>query len=86
MTVAIELTDAQRQALRFLRSYVEANDNMPTAKTISEHFGWTSVNAGYDVLVRLEKKGCLERLAGQAGWRFVRERTCISSKEETACQ
>lgn len=69
----IALTDAQRQALQFLRRYVAANDNMPTAKAVSEHFGWTSVNAGYDVLVRLAKKGYIERLAGQVGWRFVRQ-------------
>jgi SOS-response transcriptional repressor LexA len=83
---AVELTDQQHRALAFLRSYVAANDNMPTAKTVSEHFGWTSVNAGYDVLVRLAKKGYIERLAGQVGWRFVRTAAGATQQGGTACQ
>lgn len=84
--LAVDLTDQQHRALAFLRSYVAANDNMPTAKTLSKHFGWNSANAGYDVLVRLAKKGYIERLAGQVGWRFVRATTRSAQQGGTACQ
>lgn len=74
------LTAKQAAVLDFMREYEAANDNMPTQKVIADHFGFASQNAVVEVVQTLVRKNYLERLAGQVGFRFVREKPCAAAQ------
>lgn len=71
MTTA--LTTKQAELLAFLRTFEAENDSFPTDRVIAEHFGWASINAAFEHMRALAKKGEIERNA-QGGWRFARTR------------
>lgn len=74
------LTAKQSAVLDFMREYEAANDNMPTIPVIAQRFGYASPNAANDHVLALEKHGHLERLDGQVGFRFVREKPCAAAQ------
>lgn len=73
------LTAKQAAVLGFMREYQASNDNMPTMPAIARRFGFASVNAANDHVQALVKHGHLERLEGQVGFRFVREKACAAA-------
>lgn len=54
----------------FLRSFYAMNDQLPPARVIADHFGWTSANAAYEHLEGLRRRGFLERNA-VGKWKFT---------------
>lgn len=74
------LTAKQAAVLDFMREYEAANDNMPTIPVIAQRFGYASPNAANQHVQALVKHGHLERLAGQVGLRFVREKPCAATQ------
>jgi len=61
-----DLTDRQRQILIFIARQANDNGYWPSIREIQEHFGFRSTNAVMGHLRALERKGVLERIAGQA--------------------
>jgi SOS-response transcriptional repressor LexA len=55
------LSRQQRRLLAFCDLFLTQNDQMPTGQAIASHFGWASVNAAYEALTALERRGLLER-------------------------
>lgn len=45
----------------YVRKFLSMNDQLPTAKTVAQAFGWASANAAGEVLLSLESKGKLAR-------------------------
>jgi hypothetical protein len=59
------------ELVAFMRGFLADNDTLPNAPTLAHRFGWRSINAAYERLLKLERRGVLERNA-VGGWRFVR--------------
>lgn len=55
------LTDAQQKILDFIKDFIEDNSYSPTSKEIKEHFKFNSINAAYEHLGWIEKKGYIKR-------------------------
>lgn len=69
------LTPKQADVLAFMREFFAENDQLPAGPEIARHFGFRSPNAGFEYLVALEKKGCIERNA-VGRYRFTRSTPC----------
>ncbi len=60
------LTKRQQELLDFLRRYHADTGLMPSTREIQSHFGFASQTAAVSHLRALEKKGVIQRVAGQA--------------------
>ena len=56
------LTHKQADVLRFLATYIEANDRAPSVREICAAFGFKSTTAARGHLLALETRGCLTRI------------------------
>lgn len=56
-----DLTEKQRDFIRYLRSYLREHGVWPTYREISDHFGFRSPNSVTQNLQALHKKGYLKR-------------------------
>jgi SOS-response transcriptional repressor LexA len=64
------MTQRQHCVLAFLRSFYEANDQLPPMHVVSAHFGWGSANSAQEHVEALARRGLLERnTVGK--WRFT---------------
>lgn len=63
----ISLTSRQQDALRFIVGYEEANGVPPMIGEIAEAIGCRSLNAAFQLVTGLEKRGAVLRAAAQ--WR-----------------
>ena len=64
-----ELTDNQRDILRWIKSFIASNGWPPTRKEIAIAFGYKSANAAEDVLKALSRKGAI--ILGSNGSRKI---------------
>jgi SOS-response transcriptional repressor LexA len=64
------MTDKQRGVLAFLRSFYEANDQLPPMHVVAAHFGWGSWNSAQTHVEALAKRGLVEKNA-VGKWRFT---------------
>ena len=60
------LTDRQAEVLAFVKARQRFGGLTPTLDEISAHFGFSSANAAREHLRLIQKKGYLERAAGNA--------------------
>ncbi len=60
-----DVTELQAEVLQYIKQYIAENGYPPTLREISSWFGWSSVNAAADVLIRLERHGKLKLLPGR---------------------
>lgn len=67
----IALTAREAMALDFIREYQGMNDNMPTSRVLSNYLDMSLSGAHYVVLT-LMRKGYLEAIPGQLGYRFYK--------------
>ena len=65
----ISLTPRQQDALRFIVGYEEANGVPPAMKEIAEGIGCSSLNAAFQLVDMLEKRGAVARSSAQ--WRGI---------------
>ena len=56
----IPLTEKQQYLFNFLVSFFKQNDQIPPAEVIKDHFGWSSANAAYEMMICLEKEDILK--------------------------
>jgi SOS-response transcriptional repressor LexA len=64
-------SDKQIEVYQFLVDYFNRNDQLPSCRAISNHFGWSSDNAAFCFMSTLQKRGFIEK--NDAGkWRFSR--------------
>lgn len=63
-------TEKQAALLLYCGQFYAENDQLPTARAICDHFGWSSANAAYDVLIALSRRGYVERNA-LGKWKFT---------------
>ena len=61
----IKLTDRQKQAFDFIKSYIKANRFSPSVMDVANDLGVTN-NAASDHINALVKKGAITRLTGKA--------------------
>lgn len=62
---------ASQRVLTYMRDFYLANDQLPPARLICDHFGWRSANAAHTHIRTLAKAGAIER--NEAGkYRFSR--------------
>ena len=61
-----ELTYRQQEVFYFIKNHERQNGYWPSIREIQETFGFKSTNSVMGHLRALEKKGCLERIRGQA--------------------
>lgn len=66
MSIMEKLTERQEEILLFIHSHEAKNGYWPSIREIQVRFGFRSTNAVAGHLDALERKGCLERIAGQA--------------------
>lgn len=66
----ISLTPRQQDALRFIVGYQQANGVSPLIKEIAEAISCRSLNAAFQLVEGLEKRGALSRSGGQ--WRAIK--------------
>lgn len=71
------------ELVAFLRGFLADNDNFPNAPTIAHRFGWASINAAYERMLKLERRGVIERNA-VGGWRFKRPLEVLRQAERAA--
>lgn len=58
-----------------MSAYHAANDQLPSARVIADHFGWSSTNAAFTHLRNLARDGFIEK--NDAGkYRFNRSQQC----------
>ena len=57
----IPLTPKQLKLLKFLKSFYDEHEYMPSYKEICEVIGVKSTNTVHDALVRLDRKGHIKR-------------------------
>jgi len=55
------LTHKQADVLRFLSTYMAANDRAPSVREICAAFGFKSTTAARGHLLALEQRGCITR-------------------------
>lgn len=55
------LNKTQAKVLAFISRYIKKNGYSPTMREVSDHFGWSSVNAAAGPMWGLAKKGYLEK-------------------------
>lgn len=60
------LTERQQQVLDFIRRYIGEHGFAPSYEEIRQAMGVASLNAVYDMLAALERKGAIERVAGRS--------------------
>lgn len=65
----VSLTVRQQDALRFIVGYLDANGVPPAMKEIAEGIGCRSLNAAFQLVEGLEKRGAVSR-SGSA-WRGI---------------
>lgn len=65
----ISLTARQQDALRFILGYQEANGVPPVMKEIAEGISCRSLNAAFQLVEGLEKRGAVTRNGAQ--WRGI---------------
>lgn len=65
----MSLTARQQDALRFILGYQEANGVPPVLKEIAEGISCRSLNAAFQLVEGLEKRGAVIRTAAQ--WRGI---------------
>jgi repressor LexA len=70
-----ELTQRQREMLRFITEYINTHTYAPTIREIAEHFA-ISVKGAYDHVAALKKKGCI------AGGERSRTITIVRQEDE----
>lgn len=56
-----DITHRQACVLRYMATFLDANDQLPTMQAMAAAFGWTSANTSFEYVARLEKKGYLQR-------------------------
>lgn len=56
--------------LDFLIGFHKHEDRLPTLDEIKDHFGWKSQNSAHLHMLRLERKGFIEKRGRH--WRFAR--------------
>jgi len=61
-----ELTDRQREMLRYIARFSKEHGFWPSIRDIQNHFSFRSTNAVIGHLRALEQKGAIERIPGQA--------------------
>lgn len=66
------LTEKQQYLFNFLVSFFKQNDQIPPAEVIRDHFGWSSANAAYQMMICLEKRGHIKRNS-VGKWMFCRD-------------
>jgi len=57
----MHLTEKQRRVYRFIKEYIEANDMSPSFVEIQDYFGFKSLNAVYEHVDNLVKKGFIKK-------------------------
>jgi repressor LexA len=65
-TMAIELTQRQKEILEYLRMSQRKTGIMPSTRELQHYFGFSSQTAAMSHLRALERKGVIQRLAGKA--------------------
>ncbi len=61
------LTEIQRNCIDYLRAYSGAHDGvMPTYRDIADHLGYRSISRVHQLLVTLEDRGAVKRIAAKA--------------------
>lgn len=58
------------RVLDFMKGFHEREDRLPTMDEIKEHFEWRSQNSAHCHLMRLERKGLIEKRGSH--YRFAR--------------
>ena len=56
-----DLTARQAEVLAFIKRHSALSGRPPTRAEISEHFGWSSINAADDHVRALVRKGAIRR-------------------------
>ena len=59
-----DLTERQKEILAFIGSYISSEGRSPTQREIGDAFGFSHA-AARDVLIALERKGCIEMGGGR---------------------
>jgi len=67
-----ELTPAQSRVLDFIALHIVQRQRPPTRQTITQHFGWKSVNAAEDFVQALERKGYISLEGSDSGGHWQR--------------
>jgi repressor LexA len=57
----MHLTEKQKRVYSFIKEYIEANDMSPSFLEIQDHFGFKSLNAVYEHVDNLVKKGFIKK-------------------------
>jgi SOS-response transcriptional repressor LexA len=65
------LTTQQQHVLNYLHVFFGMNDALPSAMTIASAFGYASGNAASELLLKLARKGYIEKNE-VGGYRFTR--------------
>lgn len=65
------LSDQQQHVMNYLQVFFRMNDALPSAKTIANAFGHASANAASEIMLKLARKGWIEKNE-VGGYRFTR--------------
>ena len=57
----MHLTESQKRVYKFIKEYIKDNDMAPSYTEIKEHFGFKSLNAVYEHVDSLAKKGFIKK-------------------------
>jgi len=69
--MAAPLTRRETEVFDFIREFQAMNDNMPISRVLAEKFDM-SISGVHNVVVSLMRKGRIESIPGQLGYRFAR--------------
>ena len=69
---ARRMTARENEVLDFAQKFFRENDQLPPEASIAKQFGWSSANSAHEILMRLERRGAIERNA-VGKWRFSRQ-------------
>jgi repressor LexA len=61
MCAVMYLTERQKRVYRFIKEYIKDNDMAPSYTEIREHFGFKSLNAVYEHIDNLVRKGFIKK-------------------------
>ncbi len=56
-----DLTEKQAKVLAFIKARIRASKCSPSIREICRHMGLTHTNAGHQLVLALERKGCIVR-------------------------
>lgn len=54
------LTTRQQEVYDYCIDFLKWNDQFPPLDTIANSFGWSSMNAAYEIMKRIEERGHIE--------------------------